>query len=117
MKRNTLQQALILLTAVYSLSSCATHTTSLASTFWRYTDADLTYELLLKPDGHIYSYHPGDASPEDDYWKQKGKKITLKMNDSYAVYKGKLINDSTITGIGRSKGFRWKWNAKFVANN
>jgi hypothetical protein len=117
MKRNTLGQAFILLTALCVLSSCATKTPSLSSTFWRYTDDDLSYELLLKPDGHIYSYHPSDASPENDFWKQKGKKITFTMNDSYAVYKGKLINDSTIVGTGRSKGFKWKWSAKFVTNN
>lgn len=117
MKRNTLQLAFILLIAVYFLISCVPHTQPLASTFWRYTDVDLSYELLLKSDGHLYSYHPGDASPDNDFWKQKGKKITFTMNDSYAVYKGKLINDSTITGIGRSKGFHWKWSAKFVTNN
>ena len=116
MKRN-LRQAFILLTVLYSLTGCVAHKTSVASTFWRYTDEDLSYEILFKPDGHLYSYHPGDASPENDFWKQKGKRITITMNDKYAVYKGKLTSDSTMTGIGRSKGFRWKWSAKFVTNN
>ncbi len=90
---------------------------SASESFWRYTDDDLSYELLFKSDGHIYSYHPNDASPENDFWKQHGGKITLTMNDGYAIYKGRFINDSTITGKARSKGFQWKWSAKFVSKN
>jgi hypothetical protein len=109
--------ALILFVASSAMQCQSARPHSIASTYWRYTDDDLSYEFLLKPDGHIYSYHPSDASPENDFWKQHGKKIVLTMNDSYAIYKGKLINDSTITGKARSKGFRWKWTAKFVTNN
>ncbi|MDF2456758.1 MAG: hypothetical protein K0R51_2751 [Cytophagaceae bacterium] len=116
MKRNTVQPAFILLLALCCFQ-CQSIQTPLASTYWRYTDDDVSYEILLKPDGHIYSYHPDDASPENDFWKQRGKKITLTMNDSYAVYKGKLINDSTMVGNGSSKGYRWNWNAKFVTKN
>lgn len=117
MKRNRVQSAFILLLIFCFCTQCTTTTTSVASTYWRYTDDDLSYEVLFKPDGHIYSYHPSDASPENDFWKQKGKKITMTMNDNYAVYKGKLINDSTIIGKGSSKGFKWKWGAKFVVKN
>jgi hypothetical protein len=117
MKRNRVQSAFILLLALCSFTHCTTHTPSVASTYWRYTDDDLSYEVFFKPDGHIYSYHPSDASPENDFWKQKGKRITMTMNDSYAVYKGQLINDSTMIGKGRSKGFKWKWGAKFVVKN
>lgn len=117
MKRNRVQSAFILLLVVCSFTHCTTSTSSVASTYWRYTDEDLSYEVLFKPDGHIYSYHPSDASPENDFWKQRGKKIKMTMNDSYATYTGKLVNDSTIVGKGRSKGFKWKWEAKFVAKN
>jgi len=116
MKRNTVQLTFIFLAALCSFQ-CQSVKTPLASTYWRYTDDDLSYEILLKSDGHIYSYHPSDATPENDFWKQRGKKITLMMNDNYAVYKGKLINDSTMIGQGRSKGFQWKWSAKFVTKN
>jgi outer membrane biogenesis lipoprotein LolB len=116
MKRNKVLSAFILLLVLFTLTNCAT-TTSIATTYWRYTDEDLSYEVLFKPDGHIYSYHTDDASPENDFWKQKGKKITMTMNDSYAIYKGKIINDSTIVGKGTSKGFKWKWSAKFITKN
>ena len=117
MNRYPLQLVMLLLTACYSLQCSSGKSISVSSSFWRYTDDDLSYEFLFKPDGHIYSYHPNDASPENDFWKQRGKKITLTMNDDYAVYQGKLINDSTLVGKASSKGFRWKWSAKFVAKN
>ncbi len=122
MKRNRVQSAFILLFVLSCFTNCCRYRlqhkrSSVASTYWRYTDDDLSYEVLFKPDGHIYSYHPSDTSPENDFWKQKGNKIILTMNDSYAVYKGKIINDSTIVGKGTSKGFKWKWSAKFVVKN
>ena len=117
MNKYTLQLALILFVAVYSMQCHSTKQGSISSTYWRYTDEDLSYEFLLKSDGHIYSYHPNDASPENDFWKQHGKKIVLNMNDNYAIYKGKLINDSTMVGKAHSKGFHWIWTAKFVTNN
>ena len=117
MKRNSRALAFILLLALFSFTQCNSSKITLASTYWRYTDEDLSYEVYFKPDGHIYSYHPDDASPENDFWKQKGKKITMTMNDHYSVYKGKLINDSTLVGQASSPGFKWKWSAKFVSKN
>lgn len=90
---------------------------SVASSYWKYIDEDIQYEIYLKPDGHIYSYHPNDPTPENDLWKQTGNKFYFSMNDDYAHYKGKFINDSTCTGTGKSKGFRWKWTAKLISKD
>jgi outer membrane biogenesis lipoprotein LolB len=115
MNRNNRKQVFLLLALILFFARCASPTPSISSSYWRYTDEEVSYELQFKPDGHIYSFHPSDASPENDFWTQQGKKITLTMNDRYATYKGKLINDTTISGKARSKGFRWKWDAKFVS--
>lgn len=117
MKINTFIKTVILIISCFFYWGCTNHNKSLASSYWRYTDEDLSYEIFFKPNGHLYSYHPNDSSPENDYWKQRGKKITLRMNDNYAVYKGKLIQDSIMIGNGSSKGYKWKWSAKFVTKN
>jgi hypothetical protein len=91
--------------------------TSLVSSYWKYSDDDVQYEIYFKPNGHVYSYHPNDETPENDVWKQTGNKVYFHMNDGYAHYKGKFVNDSTITGQGRSKGFRWTWTAKMISKD
>ena len=96
---------------------CAPQRDTVALSYWNYTDDDVHYEVYFRTDGHINSYHPSDVSPENDYWKQRGNKITFYMNDRHATYKGKFINDSTMIGKGKSKGFRWTWKAKFISKD
>ncbi len=97
--------------------SCQSTKHTLASSYWKYSDNDIEYEIYFRPDGHVASYHPNDATPENDYWKQHGNRITFYMNDRYATYKGKKINDSTLIGQGKSKGFQWTWKAKFISKD
>lgn len=108
---------LFVLISILSVQCSQKHYTSIDYSYWKYIDEDITYEVYFKPDGHIYSYHPSDATPEDDFWKQRGKKISFQMNNGYARYKGLFINDSTIVGKGKSKGFKWKWSAKFISKD
>jgi len=97
---------------------CTPLRASLTSSYWYYSDDDdVHYEIYFRPDGHISSYHPNDATPENDYWKQKGNTIRLYMNDRHASYKGQIINDTTMLGKGKSKGFRWTWKAKFISKD
>jgi hypothetical protein len=109
--------SLLLLVLSLSMHCTKAPQTSLISSYWKYSDDDVQYEVYFKPNGHVYSYHPNDHTPENDYWKQRGKKISFHMNDGYAHYKGKLLNDSTMLGIGKSKGFRWSWTAKMISKD
>jgi hypothetical protein len=97
---------------------CSTlQSTSVSSSYWKYIDEDIEYEFYFKFGGRIYSYYPNDPMLENDYWNQKGKRLKFSMNDKYAQYKGKMINDSTYAGKGKSKGFRWNWKIKLLTKD
>jgi len=75
------------------------------------TDGYLSYLLIFKPDGRLENRHPNESTPDNDFWEQDGNSITMKINDSFVIYKG-TINGSTMKGSAtNTRNHTWEWEA------
>lgn len=53
-----------------------------------------------------------DAEGEGAYtWSQKGKKVTLRYNNSYSVHKGKIQGNKIVGKTKNKAGESWTWTA------
>lgn len=70
------------------------------------------YDLIFREKGRLINTHPNEKTPYDDTWEVNGKKVVLKFNNGYAVYKGELFDRNHMSGTATSKaGGTWKWKA------
>lgn len=88
-------------------------TIDVSGTTWRYTDSehDWDFEITFEKGGAIKTTHKDDKTPDNDTWAMEGERLVFNINDEYAIYKGKFLNDKLVKGKARntlSKGWRWK---------
>jgi hypothetical protein len=70
------------------------------------------YDLFFKAQGRLVNTHPDDKTTDNDTWTLRGRKITLRFNNGYAVYVGQLVDSDHMTGSATSvSGGAWNWKA------
>lgn len=76
---------------------------------------DKKKDVIFGEDGKLEIFDPNQqvvVTPGNDYWELHGKKITLRVNDGYAVYEGEIHDERTMGGEATNKaGLRWRWTA------
>lgn len=84
---------------------------SLTGTTWSGTDSDGdAYTFTFEPNGRLrYTSPSGSYFQPQDTWSQSGNRVTMKMNDGYAVYEG-VISGNVIDGKSTNvTGKKWTW--------
>lgn len=89
---------------------------SISNTTWKYSDSDGdSYEITFLENGKLKTTNSADVSPNNDFWKQNGRKIQFDFNNRYSVYNGKIQNKNLIRGKTRNVNNRkWSWKLKRI---
>jgi len=75
------------------------------------------YDFTFRSAGKLDLHNPRDTTPDNDAWELNGTKITLMINDSYAVYEGQLSGRDFMSGTAKNKkAYTWDWEARRVSN-
>ena len=70
------------------------------------------FGIILHRNGVLENHHPNDITPADDRWSANGLKLTLRFNNSYAVYTAFQKEEGIIGGTAVNRtGDTWAWAA------
>jgi hypothetical protein len=76
---------------------------------------DTEKDIIFGENGTLEVFDPNQqvvVTPGNDDWELQGKKITLRINDGYAVYEGEIHDQRTMGGEATNKaGLGWEWRA------
>jgi hypothetical protein len=75
-------------------------------------DGHQEYDIIFHEGGRLETFHPNDRTPDNDTWKLVGSKITLCMNDCFAMYTGEFLDADTMAGTAENDNHEsWAWTA------
>ena len=72
----------------------------------------LSFTIEFASNGKLITSNENDTTPDNDRWEHLNEVITLRINDSYAVYTAKLTSETSMSGQATNrKNETWSWSA------